>query len=318
MKVAIIGACGANAKNHLNSYKALGEQISAVVDTNPNGQSIADELNCVFLNDYRKLDASIADIASVSLPPYLHARVVEHLVSEGIHVLCEKPLPLTVDEGQLLKSSIQASGVSVMVGFSLRFSKKFTTIRELIEQGKLGDPVQIRARYSAPSRFDGSWRADPDNGGGIMLVNSIHYFDLAPWLLGSKVICVDAYGDSIFHGQPAEDNVHIILSHENGCKTIIDGNYWTFNSATVEFEVIGSKGRLFILQNTVVIETSDGTNKIKIENDNMYLTEVSRFIGSVKSGIDLRPGISEGISAAQLAEKAALSMRREERIWLEN
>lgn len=318
MKVAIIGVCGANAKKHLNSYKKLEEKISVVVDTNPKGQSIADELNCSYLDDYSKLDSSMADIASVSLPPYLHARVVGHLVSKGIHVLCEKPLPLTVDEGKALESVIQAGGVSVMVGFCLRFSKKFLTIRELIEQGKIGTPVQIRARYSALSKIEGTWRADPGKGGGIMLVNSIHYFDLAPWLIGSKVICADAYGDSAFQGQPAEDNVHIILSHENGCKTIIDANYWTFNSSSVEFEVIGSTGRMYILQNTVILENSDGSDKIEIENDSMYLAEVSYFIESVKSGSAPRPGILEGINAARLVEKAALSMKQKERIWIED
>ncbi|MCE5322641.1 Gfo/Idh/MocA family oxidoreductase [bacterium] len=318
MKVAIIGICGANARKHLNSYKELDEQISVVVDTNPKGQLIADELNCTFLDDYAKLDASMAEIASVSLPPYLHARVVEHLISKGIHVLCEKPLPLTASEGQRLKGIIETGKVSVMVGFCLRFSKKFMAIRELIEQGKIGTPVQIRSRYSAPSAIEGSWRADPDMGGGIMLVNSVHYFDLAPWLIGSGVMCIDAYGDSAFHGQSAEDNAHIILSHENGCKTIIDANYWNVNSSTTEFEVIGTKGRTFILQNTVIMENSDGTDKIEIENDKMYLAEVSHFIESVKSGNAPQPGISEGINAAILAENAALSMKRGERIWLKD
>lgn len=315
MRVAIIGICGANAKNHLRAYKALGETVGVVVDSRQEeGRRIAADIGCEFLDDYKKLDSSIVDAASVSLPPSLHAQVVESLVSKGVNVLCEKPLPLSSADGQSLGAAIKACGVKVMVGFCLRFDKRFLAIRELLKQGALGEPVCVRSRYSgAPSCFDGSWRAGR-NGGGIMLVNSVHYFDLAPWFVGREVEVVDAYGDSAFHGQEAEDNVHVVLSHEGGCKTVIDAHYWNFKASSVEFEVIGREGRAFLVPGAVMLEDGGGSRRIEVEAGDMYVEEVRHFIESVKGGTPPSPGFADGLRAATLLEKAALSIERKERI----
>lgn len=315
MQVAIIGACGANAHNHIRAYKKLGIKISAIVDVSERGKELAKELDAEFYSDYRKIDASIAELASVSLPPYLHTKVCSYLLSKGINVLCEKPVSLTVKEGEILRDIIHSSGKVLMVGFCLRFAEKFIKFKRLIEDGKMGNIIHINSRFSAMSRFKGDWRADPQKGGGLCLVNRIHSVDLATWLTGQKVESIDAYGDSSFHQQMAEDNCIILLRHKNGCITTISGHYWPFKKTIVGFEVIGTKALAIFEDNNIILNKENSEEeRIEFADNDMYYAEVKHFIECVVKGNIPQCGLEESLQATAIIEKAKLSMVKRERI----
>ncbi|HOV22177.1 MAG TPA: Gfo/Idh/MocA family oxidoreductase [bacterium] len=319
MKAAIIGACGGNAGNHIRAYKKLGIKISAIVDVNKKGKKLARELGAEFYSDYKDINESITDIASVSMPPYLQPIVTSHLLKRGISVLCEKPISPTVKEGKKLRKIISSTGKILMVGFCFRFSQKFIKLKELIESNVIGETLYINARYSAASNFKDNWRTDIKKGGGILLVNSIHYADLAPWLIGQKIETVDAYGSSRFHLKEAEDNSILILKHKDVCVTTVSGHYWIFKKSVVDFEVIGTKARATFEKNCIILDKNNGREeKVEYKENDMYYAEVKHFIECVKNKTSPQCGLEESLQATNIIEKARLSMLKGKRIWIKS
>ncbi|MFH1478047.1 MAG: Gfo/Idh/MocA family oxidoreductase [Verrucomicrobiota bacterium] len=318
MKAVIIGACGANARHHIRAYKALNVEIAAIVDVNENGKKLAAEIGAEFFTDFRSINSSICDVASVSLPPYLHPLVTTQLLKNQVHVLCEKPISCTVKDGKPLRAVLASSKAKLMVGFSMRFDQRFIALRKLVQSGVFGDVLYINARYSAASSFAGLWRADPEKGGGIFLVNSIHFMDLIPWMIGKNVVSVDAYGGSAFQKEKAEDNGVICLKHQGGCLTMASGHYWPFKESEVVFEVIGTKARALLEKDAVVLHKA-GSEKERIPcGGNMIEEEIKYFIDCIRTGSPPCPSLDESLKATHLIECAKNSVLKEQRIWIQN
>ena len=99
-----------------------------------------------------------------------HAEWALKVIERGKHLLCEKPMALSVADIEAIEAAAQARGVAVMEGFMYRFHPQHARILRLIQDGALGEVRSVRATYSFTMRQARMYRVNrvPDQGGGAM------------------------------------------------------------------------------------------------------------------------------------------------------
>jgi len=191
------------------------------------------------------LDADI-EAVYIATPAHLHSDQVRASAKAGKHVLCEKPLGMTVAEAQEMIEVCKQIGVKLGCAFMMRFVAQHQYALRLIKEGKLGTPTYARAQLSCwYPPIEGAWRQDPVTGGGGALIDmGGHCIDLLEMFFG-KVVRVSCFINNTVHDYQSEDSAAAMLFFENGALGSID----TFfcipdNSSKNVLELYGSKGSI--------------------------------------------------------------------------
>lgn len=131
------------------------------------------------------LDAVPLDAALVCTPPDVHAAVSRACLARGLHVLCEKPLaPVTRDVFQMLEDAARARR-TLVVASKFRHVPEIERARALLAGGTLGDPVHFTISFCGAVDMRTRWNAEPGRaGGGVIMDNGSHAFDLIAYLFG--------------------------------------------------------------------------------------------------------------------------------------
>lgn len=224
IQVGIIG-CGGMGKLHarnlaglpnarLRAYADPREEAARALLDAYGGDYIAAEAGRLFADD--GLDAVF-----ICTHHHLHHPLCLQAAAAGKQILVEKPLALTVRECEEIEAAVEAAGVKLMVGFMARFSPfverlKAAVPRPLMSLGQLVDP-----RWA-----DTSWANDPVAGGGNVLSQGCHCFDLLAWLHNSEPVDVFAGGGNLHHpALPITDAVAATIRFANGtaaCAVVSD------------------------------------------------------------------------------------------------
>ena len=153
LKVGIVGF-GFMGRMHFRHWKMVPDvKIVAICDANPNikedtkkavgniaGAEGDIDLESVEL--FRDLEEMLAkvkpDVISLTLPTYLHAECSEKALSQGVHVLCEKPMALTVTDCDRMIQAARKSGKVLQIGHCVRFWPEYAKAKEIVDSGKYG------------------------------------------------------------------------------------------------------------------------------------------------------------------------------------
>ncbi len=285
--------------------RASNAELVAVYDINPTAnQAAAKEFGVKACASEGELLKSDCDIVYVATPADQHYAQVERAAYAGKHVLCEKPLGMTVEEAERMVRLCRERGVKLGVGFMMRFHAYHQAALKMIQDGQLGTPVLGRAQLSCwYPPIEGAWRQDPTKGGGGSLMDmGGHGIDLLEMFLGRvrKVSCLIG---NLVHGYASEDTATVLLEFESGAKGIVDN---LFNvpdaSSRNRLELYGSRGSI-LAEGTIgqgeagdmvaYIEAEDkgyaaqqeraqsGTQRIAPTPVNMYRAEVEAFAQAV-------------------------------------
>ena len=191
------------------------------------------------------LDADI-EAVYIATPAHLHSDQVRASAKAGKHVLCEKPLGMTVAEAEEMIEVCKQIGVKLGCAFMMRFVAQHQHALRLIKEGKLGTPTYARAQLSCwYPPIEGAWRQDPATGGGGALIDmGGHSIDLLEMFFG-KVVRVSCFTNNTVHNYQSEDSAVAMLFFENGALGTVD----TFfcipdNSSKNVLELYGSKGSI--------------------------------------------------------------------------
>jgi len=191
------------------------------------------------------LDADI-DAVYIATPAHLHSDQVRASAKAGKHVLCEKPLGMTVAEAEEMIEVCKQAGVKLGCAFMMRFVAQHQKALRLIKEGKLDTPTYARAQLSCwYPPIEGAWRQDPTTGGGGALIDmGGHCIDLLEMFFG-KVAKVCCFINNTVQDYKSEDSAVAMLFFENGALGTVD----TFfcipdNSSKNVLELYGSKGSI--------------------------------------------------------------------------
>ena len=144
VKLAVIG-CGYWGKNLARNFAELGA-LAAIVDPNPETAKFHAEAHGVEAMDMARIlsDPSIDGVV-IAAPAELHKALALEAIAAGKHVYVEKPLALSVQDGEIMAKAAKAAGVTLMVGHLLQYHPIFAHLREMVKAGDLG---QLRYAYS--------------------------------------------------------------------------------------------------------------------------------------------------------------------------
>lgn len=287
---------------------------------------------------YERVEQITADPAIqavyIATPAHLHLAQIRACAEAGKHVLCEKPLTLSVTEAREAVAACAANGVLLQEGYMMKFHGAHQAIRRLIEQGRLGKIVYIRAQLSCwYPPIPGAWRQDPAKGGGGSLIDmATHLYDLLDYFAG-PIRRVVAFTGNLVQAYASEDSATTLLELADGGHATVDTFFCVPDEASrTRLEIYGSRGSIFtegtIGQSTGgaiegILGLGDATydaaqNKdvartfqpIPFEPVNPYTAECATFADCILTGRP--PEINDGANALrimQITEKAYASAR---------
>jgi len=191
LRAAVIGT-GFIAGLHLDALHRIGVPVAGVLTRD----GAAARAGGRFARVYEDLDELCADgavdVVHVTSPNALHFPQVRVLVAAGKHVVCEKPLALTAEDGEVMLAEAQRAGVVHAVCFNIRFNPVVHHARDLVRSGAVGAPRLVSGSYLQDWLLrdtDWNWRLDPAASGPLRAVADIgsHWFDLVQFVTGARV-----------------------------------------------------------------------------------------------------------------------------------
>jgi predicted dehydrogenase len=258
IRVAVVGL-GWPGMRHLEAYlKHPSAEVVAVCDANPTLLAAVQRQHQIELG-FENLESLLAldglEAVSICTPNFLHEPMVCAALAAGKHVLCEKPLAATLEQGERIAATARASDRVCMVGFSRRYRDDSRAVKALVESGELGEIYHARTGWLR-RRFNPSVRgwflSKALSGGGPLIDLGVHMLDLALWLMGSpKAVSVSGavsyrFGERLGRGAPVdvEDLASAYVRLDNGAVIILETSWYSFSGATdhIFCELLGTRG----------------------------------------------------------------------------
>jgi UDP-N-acetylglucosamine 3-dehydrogenase len=336
-KAGVIG-CGSIAQAlHLPGYlRTPGVTLTAACDPilqrRKEAQGIAGNGLRTYKDHREMLEAEELDVVSVATPNMFHAEHACAALEAGAHVVLEKPAALTMNEIDLIRSAMKASGRLIIVGFSHRFQRGNRKIRRILQSGTIGEPYMIRLRLAHTGPFPGwakdDWFYDPKlAGGGAMLDLGIHMIDQALWLMG-PVRSVQASAGTLRKNIQVDDNAVLLLEFAQNALGYIEVS-WTSPAGFMGIEVMGDRG--CIVQEyagALRLTTSDARPNLRADRRTHtrvvdpkptaggWSTEIQEVVRALRRNDDLESGIDAGAASLEVALAAFESARTGRRVAL--
>jgi len=217
--VAAIGAGGfANAFHLPNVVKIPGARLVAVVNrTGSKAKQAAEKHGAQYcttdVNEVLADDKVHAVI--ITTRHNLHAPLALRAVEAGKHVFVEKPLAIAVADCEAICDAVEKAGVLLSVGFNRRFSKFSRLAKDALAH--VAGPKMILYRCNASALPPGHWTNDPEEGGGRIVGEAVHFFDLCCWFVGQDPVSVYADRiDSSIETLPGANNLTTLLRFPDG------------------------------------------------------------------------------------------------------
>jgi predicted dehydrogenase len=185
MKVVIFGAGLIGKKRGL---QIAPHELAGIYDPDQaRAKALAAELKTQAFSSEEAALKAPSDIAIVAVTNNALTPVAIKALQAGLHVLVEKPAALSLKELSGLEAAAAKAGRAVKVGFNHRFHPSLLKARELVDSGKMGPLMFLRARYGHGGRLgmEKEWRFQPALGGGGELIDQgVHLLDLIHWFFG--------------------------------------------------------------------------------------------------------------------------------------
>ncbi|HEX4241315.1 MAG TPA: Gfo/Idh/MocA family oxidoreductase [Steroidobacteraceae bacterium] len=340
-KVGIVGL-GEVARIHLKAYRELqGIQIVGVADVNPARVEWARELLRVpgYPTLAELLRSHDLDVVCVLTPPATHEELVCACADAGVHVLCEKPLSLSVPSCERMIEACRTKGVRLGYGSSYRFLPALTTAREMILRGDIGEVLLLReyavGGMASAERgtlgFEHYPKGGPGGSGMGLCDHGIHLIDVFPWLMNTETIAVSGRGN--ISGEPQRPE-YAHMEYANGAMGQLlyeDGTFtttlpteglfawgggWNVGGGKADAPagawnpdpgcilVHGSTGslRIYHYSNILFHRSATGVRKVRLPDKPVpsnFAMQLEAFIEAIRSGLPTPVPGEVGLDAAR-------------------
>lgn len=323
------------------------EHVQALADRHGARNTFTDYRELLALDD---LDAVV--VASTNAT---HYPICMAALERGLHVFCEKPIGMTLDEARRLHAAADKAGVKHMVAFTCRWLPHAIYTKRLVDDGYLGKPYHLTvtklAGYAGPEA-PRRWRFDKQrSGGGVLADLGVHVIDLARWYLG-EIRSVCGHAPTIVEQRrdpdgadmlpcDVEDAAAFLAEFESGVQAVFHVSWVARRPHDQTISLSGEKGCLVFGANPEAWELSllgmqtgdDGLAPLNVPDDIMagidqssseqgwrsfiqsYPSMARRFIDVIIGDEPPTPSFYDGYKAQEVVEAVLLSYR--ERRWVD-
>lgn len=327
VRIALLG-CGRIGKMHADNISACeSTTLVGVYDIHtPFAQDVADRNNAkIYSNANEAFTASDVDAVLIATPTATHVDFIESAVNSGKAVLCEKPIDLSLERVNELKTRIGGTDVPIMLGFVRRFDPGHAAARQSVLDGEIGDLHQVIITSRDPAMAPDAYI---ETSGGIFRDMTIHDLDLARFMLDEEISTVSAAGSRLVDPALMQrcndyDTIVVTLETATGRQAIITNSRQAVYGYDQRVELFGSKGMVISgnrLENPVTKYHADATG---ISSPLQYFfieryteafnAEIAHFADIVANGAAVSVGFEDGRMALLLAE-ACIRSARESRV----
>ena len=204
-------------------------------------------VSAVYTSEYDLLNDSNVQAVYIATPTHLHHGQVMAAAEAGKHILCEKPLALTLAQCEEVVEECAARNVKLGVNFMMRYHSCHQALKQMVDNGELGTLVMGRAELTCwYPPIPGAFRQNPELGGGGSFIDmGNHCVDLLEQLFG-KVREVKCYTANLVQDYASEDTAVAMLQFDNGAIGVVDALFNVPDAAARNaLEVYGSKGSVY-------------------------------------------------------------------------
>ncbi len=172
------------------------------------------------------------DFVSIVTPNFLHAPVATTFLKAGFHVVCDKPMTLTLKEAKALRETVRRTGKVFALTHNYTGYPMVKEARELVRTGKLGKILKIVTEYpqgwlldriEADGQKQAAWRSDPKRAGASCCVGDIgtHAENLGRYITGLEIDEICAEFTTFIKGRRLEDDANLLLRYRGGAKGVL-------------------------------------------------------------------------------------------------
>ncbi|MCU0875749.1 MAG: Gfo/Idh/MocA family oxidoreductase, partial [Pirellulaceae bacterium] len=224
----VIGAGGIAFRRTIPGLlKAKNCRLAAVMD--PVGvERVASEFGVAkaYTSEADLLADPDVEAVYIASPVHCHLKQIQLAAAAGKHILCEKPLTMTVAQTKEAVAACKQAKVYLQEGYMMKFHGAHAAVKQLIDEGRLGKIVSMRAQLSCwYPKMQGAWRQDPKLGGGGALIDmATHLYDLLAWFAG-PVRRVAAMVNTLVQDYKSDDASTTLLEFKSGAQATVDCFY---------------------------------------------------------------------------------------------
>ncbi|MCB9450945.1 MAG: Gfo/Idh/MocA family oxidoreductase [Anaerolineaceae bacterium] len=314
LKAAVIGV-GSMGRNHARVYRELdGVELVGVSDNN---KETAAKIGATYAvphdTDYLKMiDECKPDLVTLAVPTVLHYEMGMELIERGVHVLIEKPIASTIEEGEKLVELAAKKGVILGVGHIERFNPAVMELRRRMREGMAGRVYQLHAQRLSPypSRI---------RDAGVVIDLASHDIDLMRYLMDEPVARV--FGETLQSiNSDREDMFNGLMRFQSGVVGVLNVN-WITPTKIRRLTVTGARGmftcdllsqELFFYENetapsqwdtlSVLRGVSEGNILgIRIQRHEPLAAELADFVKAVREGTQPTVTGQDGLETLHIA-----------------
>ncbi len=311
----VAGGYGQEPGGHLNNLKKIeGVSVRGLVDINIEAarRRFTQFGGEYYTDDVQKVMKD-TDVDAVLICTHhdSHASLIIQAAQASKHVFVEKPMAMTIEECEEIERVVKKAGIKLQVGFRLRFAPIVREVKKRIEH-----PLVIVGQVMESPWEDHLWAQHPVKGGGNVLSQGCHNFDLVCWLSGSQPESIFAHGGTLTHKDTdIIDNIVATIRFKNGSiGCVIQGDAGPSGyTSKFFFEVFGgdktatlydrcTKANLRGLdKERLIIDELSEADQVDPEGN---LEELRAFIKMIREDLSSPCGVEDGKLATVLIHKA--------------
>lgn len=313
-RVAVVGP-GVMGGHHIAVWRRLGVEVSAYAPR-PREREAVRERHGIAVHDTLDALLGAAEIVDVCTPTDVHRDVVLAAAEAGRHVICEKPLALTLADAEAMRDACAAAGVRLQVAHVVRFFPDYALAKRTVDDGGVGRPAVLRLRRTAVMPPPSGWFADESRSGGVAYDLMVHDLDYARWVAGEVVRVFARVRRRAGGGAPVR--AYALLTHAGGALSHLESTWGLPGTVfTTSFEIAGSGGLLShdaaatepLRAALPAAAAEDDYLPTLGAGDDPYALELGELYAAIVHGGAARVTAEDGVAAVRLALAVAESAR---------
>lgn len=319
-RIAILG-CGTMGMTHAANLAIMpGVQVVGVCDLLDERLKAAAEVTGarVYKDIEELLSAETPDVVIVCLPTYLHKQYVLRIAELGIHIVCEKPIAPTPEEGKEMLTACQQHGVRLFIGHVVRFFPNYRHAADQVKAGRIGKPrVGHLKRFGSFPKGWELWYHDRSKSGGVIMDLMIHDIDFARSVFGDVV---SVYARISSNLENEMEYAQVTLNFVNGAAANLTGLWGYAGPFTTQFELAGDGGITRFDSNdssaVTMHQKKDDTSKAALVQvpqsplkHNPYYDEMAHFLACINEGSEPLVTVEDACKAVEIALAAERSAK---------
>lgn len=281
--------CGRISINHIKAAINNNLELVAVCDILPEHMesvlakyALQNDKTIKRYTDYKKMiEENALDLIGIATESGLHGEISLYCIEQGIHVIIEKPMAMSLKEASKIILLSEKKGVKVAACHQNRFNIAVQKMRQALEAGRFGKlshgSIHVRWNRDKEYYIQAPWRGTWSKDGGALMNQCIHGIDLLRWMLGDEIECVYGATRQQFHNYLETEDLGVaVVQFKNGAVATIEGTTNVFSHNLEEtLYLFGEKGTVKLGgKSTNNIDVWDFADEIEEDKENRELKEV--------------------------------------------